>query len=212
MTTKALLAERIRRILSGGFPSDRDRVKEPEIILAIGPAVNKILKVEALSTSFVFDGGSTVGGTMLANFDGVPVRRSGPGRSEATLPVIPMYLPGDIGVYSVYPSGYPDTEFAPIPFSIYNIWKRERLVGSIRRNFYSVSGNKLIFYGDLPGSGVDTVDMKLCVSDVSSMDNNSPLPIPPELEEDVVRAVVELFQEPRTERLETIQPSPAKSD
>jgi hypothetical protein len=213
MTTKGILVERIRRILAGGYPSDRDRIKDAEIALAIGPVANKLLKVEALNTSFVADGASTVEGSMIATYENIPVTRGYKLTAVAKLPATPIYMPEGLGVFSVYPSGRPDMEFIPVPAGIFNIWTKEALVNPISRRLYTWESGKVTIFDDLVGEGINTVDMKLCIVDINAAGDNDVLPVPPDMENDIISGVLLLLGvEPRTHRAESYQPSPEKGE
>ena len=115
MTTKSQLIERVRRILSGGYPSNRDRVKDAEIEKYLESAINRLLKMEMFNMTYTVDGMSIPDGVMLATYENIPVTLGLNDTCTAVLPTTPMYLPERMGVFSVYPSSYPEAEFIPIP-------------------------------------------------------------------------------------------------
>ena len=121
MTTKSQLIERVRRILSGGYPSNRDRVKDAEIEKQLESAINRLLKVEMFNMTYNTDGMTIPDGVMIGTYENIPVTQGLNDTCFATLPVTPMYLPEKMGVFSVYPSSYPEAEFIPIPSGQYYI-------------------------------------------------------------------------------------------
>lgn len=218
-TTKAILVERCRRLISAGFPSVYDRVRDPEIAAAIATVTNKMLAVSVLGTTFNVDGDSIPEGSVIATYTNIPVT-AGPvitqangenpiNSSIAKLPATPMYLPDRMGLFSVYPSGRPWNEYIPLPPGVYHQWMRDKLVSTVNRNLYEWSSGYVTVFDDLPGSGITKLDMKLCIMDISLMDANDPLPLPPEMEGEVIAAVVAMFrQEPANRRTESPQPEP----
>lgn len=211
-TTKKILSEQILRILTGGFPSARSRFKESEIALAIGQVASQLLKTETLGVNFTFDGGSIPDGALLATYENVPLKR-GYGKScYADLPAMPMMLPKRMGVFSVFPSGYPEKELMPIPSGVYNTWINEKILNPLNTMIYSWDSRRVTIYDDLVGAGVQSVDIKLAVVDVATLSDNDILPLSADLENKVIELIVARFQgEPDTTRSETNNPSPSKN-
>jgi hypothetical protein len=210
MTTKSQMIERIRRVLSGGYPSNRDRVKDAEIEKHLESAINTLLKVEMFNMTFNIDGATIPDGVMIATYENVPVVGGLNDSCIVTLPVTPMYLPEKMGVFSVYPTSYPEAEFIPIPAGQYYILQQIKEVNSLLgRVPYVWEGKKLTIYRNLIGDGVFSVDMKLAIADLSQYGPNDPLPVSPELEAQAIDAVVKLYiAEVRTIRDESFQASP----
>lgn len=213
--TKNILKEQIRRIISGGFPSDRDRVLDAEIELAISDVINSILKVEIFNVNYTFDGGSLPDGCAIATYEGLRVNKGvnfgKSGTATIDLPAYPMLLPDGIGVYEVYPSGLPHLGYRYIPSAMFPLWIKNRMVSNFHRRFFTFDSGKITVYDDMYGAGYTTADVKLVISDISNTDENAPLPIAADLRDKVVNAVVARFSlEGDTNRRETDQPSPSK--
>lgn len=205
-TTKARLAEQIRRITSGGYPSSTDRFQDEDIIAAIGNAANKILKTEVLNTSFGFDGESLPSGAVVATYENVPLGRYGK-YSFAKLPAAPMVLPENMGVFAVYPHGEPENEFDPLPAGMFSTFIKERLVNPIAAQTYTAEQGRVVIHTDLVGAGVTGVDMKLCVLDMSMYGEDDILPVTPEHEQQIVTEVLQIFGfEVQTLRDTDVQP------
>jgi hypothetical protein len=210
MTTKSQLIERVRRILSGGYPSNRDRVKDAEIEKQLESAINRLLKIEMFNMTYNTDGMTIPDGVMIGTYENIPVTQGLNDTCFATLPVTPMYLPEKMGVFSVYPSSYPEAEFIPIPSGQYYILQQIKEINSLLgRVPYVWDGRKLIIYRNLIGDGIFSIDLKLAVADLSTLGPNDPLPLSPELEEQAIQACAQIFlAEPRTIRDESLEASP----
>ena len=210
MTTVAQMIERVRRILSGGFPSNRDRVRDAEIRKHLESAMNRLLKTEILNTTFNIDGATIPDGIVIATYENLPVTGGLNDTCVVQMPVTPMYLPEGMGLFSIYPSSYPELEFIPIPSGQYYILQQIKEVNSLLgRVPYNWDGKKVTIYRNIIGDGMFTVDMKLSVADLSVLEDNDPLPLSPELEEQAIQAVVSIYMsEPRTIRDESFQASP----
>lgn len=210
MTTKSQLIERVRRILSGGYPSNRDRVKDAEIEKQLESAINRLLKAEMFNMTYNVDGMSIPDGVMIGTYENIPVVGGLNDTCTAELPVTPMYLPEKMGVFSVYPTSYPEAEFIPIPSGQYYILQQIKEINSLLgRVPYIWDGRKLTIYRNLIGDGIFSVDIKLAVADLSTLGPNDPLPLSPELEEQAIQACAQIFLvEPRTIRDESLEASP----
>jgi len=215
MVTKAILTEQIYRILQGGFPSIRSRVGKAEIELAISDVANKLLKTEVLSLNYTLDGGTVVDGAAIATYENIAVTRSlnygGIITAEFLLPASPLMMPEGIGVYEVYPSGMPHLSLNYIPSGSMKYWVKNRYVSPLHNRLFTVNGKKVTIYDDWFGVGYNEVDVQLVISDISSMSENEPLPIPADFREEIIARVLAIFtQESDTNRRETEQPSPSK--
>lgn len=215
VVTKKILIEEIRRILSGGNPSSRDRVKDAEIALAITDAANVLLKAEATSTMAV-QGQPNIDGLAIVLYEGIPLERGvnwdKTRTAQVALPVRPMMLKDGQSVQAVYPTGLPHLGYFYIPEGIFRSWMSSRYVAPLHKRFYTYSGNKIIIYDDLFSSGESpSVDIKLVVADINSVGDNDPLPILPEHRAAIIKSVIDMYSvEPDTNRRETDQLSPSK--
>ena len=209
MVTKSILRDRIRKILSGGYPSDRDRVKDNEIILAIGDVMGQILKTQALETTFTYDGESTIEGSLIATYENLQVVRANGTNCKVKMPASPMYLPEHMGVQSVYPSGQPEMAFRFIPSGIYNIWSKERLVSPLSNQLYTWDNSYITIFQDLIGAGIGFVDVQLAIADIDLYGDNDILPIGADMVPELINKVCAQFgMEPSTIRKESNTASP----
>lgn len=214
--TKKMIAEEIRRVAMGGFLSDRDRVKEAEIMLAVNEEANKRLKIAALDMAYNVEGGSNISGLVLATYENITVTKGvsyGDVQTcNVTLPVSPFLLPDGQGVYQVYPSGMPFQEFYQLPIGMVSLWLKDNQVKNILSEFYTFSNNKIVIFSDLFSQSITPqVDVVLAIADINKLGDNDILPIPAEYLSDIVTAVIARYQEPDTVRKETSQPSPSQN-
>ena len=202
------LTELIRRNLSGGFPSDMDRVKDAEIQMHINSVASALLRKEVFDTTFATDGAYIPEGCVLSTFT-VDVNRGVNNYGVAKLPITPMMLPNRIGVYSVYPAGQPEREFIPLPPNVVYQVRKDKLLNPINRKCYSWDGDTITVFDDIVGSGITKLDVKLCAMDISTLSLDDILPLPPELISEIAVAVANIYRQPDTkQRTESNQPQP----
>lgn len=204
MTTISNITERVRLQLSGGNPSVRDSSRDAEIREAINSVGATLLKADVLNN---LDGETIPDGVIIATYEKIPLTRA-KGRAIATLPATPMNMPERMGVFAVYPPDEPENEFDPLPPGIYNLWKEDKLLSPLDNGWYTWDGNKVTIWKDLVGGGMSAVDMKICTVDFRLLGDSAILPIPVDLEAQLVATVVQLLTKPLAERKEGIKPNP----
>jgi len=209
MVTLYIISEEILRILNAGFPSIRSRVLISEIKLHVAQVANALLKAEYLNITMTLEGGSIPDGAMVATYEGLECLRGDGFTTKVPLPATPMMLPEKMGVYAVYPSGRPDKAFIPVLIDIIYQLNDTQLFSPLNCILYTFDNRNIIIYGDLLGMNIPSVDVRLCVSDISNMGDNDPLPISPELHSTIVTKVCEiLVQKYDTQREDSVYPEP----
>lgn len=213
-TTKGQMIERIRRILSGGFPSTRDRIRDAEIEKHMESAMNRLLKAEMFNVTYGMDGDSIPQGVMIATYGNLSaVGTAGNASFQVKIPVTPQYLPDGMGVFKVNDELSPTNEFVPIPPGQINILTGSGESSSLysQRVGYTWEGAYVRIWKNAtsPGTLTAKYEMQLCVVNLNTLASNGVLPLTPDLEEAVIDAVVKAYtNEVRTIRDESFQGSP----
>jgi len=208
MITLYTISEQILRILNAGFPSTRSRVIIEEIKLHVAQVANTLLKAEYFNVTTTLDGGSIPDGSLIATYEGINCTPNG-SNTKVQLPAIPMMLPEKMGVYSVYPSGMPDKAFIPVPIDVIYQLNMTQLFNPLNSICYTWDNKNITVYANLVGMNIPKVDMRLCVSDISNMSDNDPLPISPELQSVIISKVCDILaQKYDTQREDSITPEP----
>lgn len=171
IVTKYILAEEILRILQGGNMTTAAKVRKEEIYRSINQVANTVLKA-----SYVADGEAIPNGAMVASYENIAVASTGQ-VSTAQLPVKPIKLPRNMGVYSVYDPGNPVNEFIPIEMGHANLLNSQPILNDIIYIGYENFGMEVRFNTDLTLLGISLVSMRLVVLDISLYSEWDPLPI-----------------------------------
>lgn len=189
------LAEQAHGLIEGGDPQAASSIGFNELKIACGQVINQMLKADYLNTNMPM-GELIPNGAVLGLYENIQVVQDGTGRSKAYLPIKPLKLPRDMGVWSVYPSGQPQNEFIPIQMGQHNMLRSQPMIsdllGQVGRE---TLGNVVRFTQDLTNGGgtTATVDMRLAVMDVSLYGDYDMLPVPPEWEWDILREVYKMY-------------------
>lgn len=189
-SSKYLLAEQIKRRLDSGDPTSSSQFEYEEVMKAVEQAINSVYKQQFFTETLA--GGETIpDGSVLALYEGVGVT-AWKGVSKSTLPVPPIKLPRDMGVYSINTTDDPFTSFIPIPmgqtgFALGQAGLSD-LLGQIG---YERRGKEIVYNKDLTAlsTPITSVDMQLVVLDISQFNNYESLPITADMEAQIVEMV-----------------------
>lgn len=202
IVTIGRLAEEIKKLLDGGDPPLASAVTFNEVKISCGQVINQLLKVDYLQVNSkmreVIPNGSVLGlyeGVVVTKYNTV---------SQATLPIKPLKLPRNLGIWSVWQTDKPQTEFIPIQMGQFNLLQSQPLINNLMGQVgYENFGLQLVFTKDLtiPNQTV-TVDMRLAIMDISQYGDFDILPILPEHEWQVKQEVWKMYsQEPIPDKL-----------
>lgn len=197
------LAEEISKLLNGGNVQVASNVTLPELKITIGQVANQLLKTDYFQLNEAL-GEKIPNGSVLGLYEGIQPTSWVVGRSKATLPIKPLKLPRNMGVFSVFRTNDPSNEFIPLQMGQYNLLKSQVLINDLLGQIgYEVFGMELIFTKDIPQMYPgETLSMRLAIMDISQYSDYDPLPILPEMEWEIKRQVVALYsQEPITDKL-----------
>lgn len=196
------LAEQAYGLIEGNDPPAASSIGFAEMKLACMQVINKILKTEYFSVNATI-GERIPNGSVLGLYENVSVVPYSNGRSKATLPIKPLNLPRNMGVFSVYRTSDPTNEFIPLQMGQANLLKSQPMINNLLGQIgYEVFGSEVVFTKDLtqlyPN---ETLSMRLAVLDMDKYDDYDMLPVPPEYEWDIITEVYKLY---------TTQPVPDK--
>jgi len=193
------LSEQALSLIEGGDPKAASSLSLPEIKIACGQVINAILKTDYLTVNGSL--GETIpNGSVLGLYEGIEVQSSN-GKSQATLPVKPLKLPRNMGVWAVYPkyttsSNYDyDNEFIPLQMGQGALIKSQPLFNDLLGQVgYENFGDKLYFTKDIKALFPDVVlAMRLAIMDISQYGDYDMLPLPPEYEWEVIKQVYQMY-------------------
>lgn len=193
------LSEEILKILSGGDIQAATNVSLSEIKISIGQVCNQLLKVEHFSVNEKM-GEKIPNGSVLGLYEDIPVV-SYNGKSKASLPIKPLKLPRNMGVWAIYPKytingNYElDKEFIPLQMGQGGLLKSQPLINDLMGQVgYENFGGDIIFTKDIKTTFPNVVvAMRLVIMDISQYDDYSILPILPEQEWQIKQEVIKLY-------------------
>lgn len=192
MITKYKIAEQVLLLLKGGNMKAASSVELDDIISSIGQYINTHFKQEHLSVNM--PSGETIPeGVMLTYYDDiVPVKYKDV--SKITLPVTPISLPRNMGIFHVSRTGDIDNGFIPLQNGQLSLIKGEKLISDLLGQVgYTPYGNDLVFNKDLTTEQGVTIIVGLVVVDISKYDDYTPLPLPADMEATIVQECFKLF-------------------
>jgi hypothetical protein len=179
MTTRNILTEQINRIYSRFLDKDNRKLDNREVSLYITQVVNSLFKVESINR------GSVVGAA-IATYE---LTKQFDDTHYVTLTVAPISLPKEQGIHRVYPKGCPWKAYIPILSGDFDIAQGTPAAFLEGQVGYYQDGMKLRFTREVP----EDIVVKLVVNDPNQADGNLPLPIPADMETQVIQGVFQLL-------------------
>jgi hypothetical protein len=187
--TRRYIADQVLFRLDGSSPEVSQSVQLEDVYAAIGQWVNSKFKLRHLSDT-LSSGESIPEGASLATYSDVAVSTDGDVAS-VTLPVMPIALPRNLGVYNVSGGGY---NFIPLQRGQIQILGAEFMLNTLFGQVaYETVGKKIKFSKNIKLLGINTVDLDLMVFDMSLYNDTDPLPIPAGTEDEIIEKVMAKF-------------------
>lgn len=202
------LSEECLKLIEGADSSAASSISINDMKLAVCQVANSLLKTEFFQVNARM--GETIpNGTSLGLYENIAVQ-SYNGKSTSTLPVKPIKLPRNMGVFAIYPKytaigDYElDKEFIPLQMGQAGLLKSQPMINNLLGQVgYEVFGNQVIYTKDIKGMYPDVVvSMRLAILDMSQYDDWDILPILPEQEWQIKQEVFALYmKQPIPDRL-----------
>ena len=195
MTTRSAIAEQVQLQYSKAVSSEQSLKKtidRREIFPLINQATNEILGVQFKESQKL--GGVNVPSGMIATYSNNQVLTEH-GRSYADLPIYPMPLERDMGVWSVVPQtgsepalvdGIPYIPIVESDWSLLSATDEGLLEGQVG---YYIEGRRVFFTEAISGP----VKFKMLISDVELIGDTDPYPVTPDIELMVVERVAKML-------------------
>lgn len=191
-TTKYKIAQQVQELLKAGHPKTASTVRLENIMLSVGQCVNSLFKQEHFKINMA-DGVTIPEGAMLTYYDNLtPV--SYKNVSKLTLPATPLALPRNMGIFHVSRTADIDNGFIPAQNGQLSLIKDERLISDVLGQVvYTPYGNDIVFNVDLTTEEGIQLIVGLVIMDINSYDDYTALPLPADMEQDVIMTCFKLF-------------------
>lgn len=191
-TTKRLIADQVLYRLYGGESPVSAEVQEPDIIKAAEQLINA--KIRSRHFEVTLPSGDTIPeNTMIATYESQTVTSSGT-ISYMNLPVQPISLPRNMGVFAVYSPLYPEMVFIPLQAGMRPLMRTDAILNDLFGMVtYELKGNKLVFNKNLTLLDIGVLDVDIVVLDMNAYSETDVLPIPADLEDEIVQELFEKF-------------------
>jgi len=193
--TLYLLAEQSLSLIEGGDPKVASSISFNELKIACANVINQLLKVDYLQLNAGM--GETIpNGSVLGLYEGITPVQWVTGRSKATLPVKPLKLPRNMGIWSIYRTSDPGNEFIPLQMGQSNLIKSQPMINDLlgQVGYESLGAMDIAFTQDLtqlfPG---ETLSMRLAILDANQYGDYDILPLPPEFQWQVLTEVYKMY-------------------
>jgi hypothetical protein len=188
------LAEQAYSLIEGGDPGAASSISFNEIKISCGQVINQLLRTDYLATNFKL-GEIIPNQSVVARYDNIPVTQLSNGTSKAVLPIKPLTLPRNMGVWSIYTPEDPYQEFIPLQMGQSSLLRSQLMINELLGQVgYETRGIDVYFTKDITQGGqATTVDMELVVMDISQYGDYDVLPVPPDMEWQIIQEVYKLY-------------------
>jgi len=153
--------------LYGGIPDSGGPIDERDVWDALDHKVNELFKLRHFDTTL--PSGETIPeNTMIATYENVAVTSVNEW-SVSTLPVTPISLPKNVGIFLIYDPAYPDVPFIPLQRGQRGLLKADTLLNdTLGLISYERKNNIVTYSKDITTFGVTSVTMELCVFEIAN--------------------------------------------
>ena len=197
MATKKQIAEQAMRILSGGHLKPDRTIDIREVMLHLDQLRNKAIELLVLNN--IKQGVYEIPADLLSRYSVTvivtPVGSYGygdPNRKSMELPVKPINLPNDIGLYEMNSDDYA-LQFIKLPGTGKLYHGKEYLLPSSSVILYTRAGKNIQLLDTYSSMSVsDTVEVLMVVDSIDIAEDDF-YPLTPELEADLLTRLVEVF-------------------
>lgn len=197
--TLYLISEEILKMLSGGDIQAATNISLNEIKLSVGEVINQLLKIEHFTINEKM-GERIPNGSVLGWYENIPVVSSN-GKSKCSLPIKPIKLPRNMGVFAIYPKyntndNYElDKELIPLQMGQAGLLKSQLMINDLLGQVgYETFGGEIVFTKDIKALFPDVVlAMRLAIMDVSQYGDYDLLPLLPEQTWQIKQEVIKLY-------------------
>lgn len=191
--TKKLISDGVLYKLAGGVPHPSFPVHEEDVWASLDNKVNSLFKLKHFDTTLP-SGETMPEAAMIATYENRTVTSFGSGKSKVTLPIVPISLPKNMGIYLIYDPNHPDSPFIPLQRGQLMLLRADELLNDINGQIgYEPKNSYILFTKDLTMFGVTSVTMELCVLEMSQYTSTQDLPIPADYIDPIKEELVQEF-------------------
>jgi len=196
-STKKIISEQVLFRLYGGQIDTAAPVQQEDIWKALEQIINNTFRLQQFNATLP-SGEIIPESASIATYENIAVV-SYYNCSRAILPITPISLPKNIGIFDIktaYSLGgqVPQINFIPMQRGQNALLKSDLLLNSLLNQVGYEPSNKFItFTKDITLLGITKVDMDLIVFDMALYGIDDVLPIPASFEADIVNQLVQQF-------------------
>lgn len=202
MSTKRIIADQVLIRLFGGLPDSAAPVQKYDIYKALEQKLNALFKLTHFNQTLP-SGESIPDGLMIATYDNIAATSSYSGKSKSTLPIMPISLPRGMGINEIRPILSLNTSdsnlilgnpFIPLMAGQEFLLQADNLLNDLLGQIGYTPNGKIVEYSkDITTFGMTKVSMKLVVFDMAQYNETDVLPVPADMEQQIVNELIAEF-------------------
>lgn len=196
MATKMSIAEQVLLRLYGRSVTSSDATQTPDVILAVGQVANALLRAQHFDT--LKAGENAPENLSIVEYPKQPLTTYGGKKAICKLPAIPVSLPRQQGIWQVSKDEFFNCIGIPVQSGQGVLLNVQDVISDLFDQwYYEPNGTSIIVTPDLTIDNTDGLYFRLIITDVNSLGDYDPLPVPASIEADIISQVYALFAPPQ---------------
>ncbi len=192
--TRYYLAEQVILNLKGGKYQVASSVQIEDVIAYLKTIMPWVIKQEWFQMTNSPEGETLPQNLYLAVYEDIDVTPVGK-RWISKLPVMPVFLPRNMGVFEIYNPDDPDCTFIPILPGLWTSFVKNKMISDAFGQIVYESYGATVEYKMNPKTA--KVTMKLVIQDINSYTDNEMLPISPDHGKTLIEQAFQWFAQQR---------------
>lgn len=194
-SSKRRLSEQIILKLYGRPSVGADPVQPQDVILAIGQVANTLLKAQGFDT--LKTGENAPENLSIMEYPKQPLVSYGGKKAKCQLPAIPVSLIRQQGIWQVSTDEFFNCIGIPAQSGQGALINAEAIISTeMGQWYYEPNGSSIIVTPDLTIDGIDGLYFRLIGVDIDSLSDYAPLPLPADMEAQLISQVYQQFAPP----------------
>jgi hypothetical protein len=193
MRSKKYIADQVLYRLKGEYPETASNIDPRDLFAATENLINTNIKAQHF-TGTMAAGETIPDGLILATYEDIPIVPYGSKRAKASLPVMPVSLPRNMGIAEVSTDADFICLLIPLqPGQNHLLQTQGSLSNLMNQVAYEPYGTDLILTKDVTAENRTKLYVRLVVSDVSRMSEYEPLPLPADMVSIIIEQLIKQF-------------------
>lgn len=196
MASRYSLAEQVILKIYGRTSTASDAIQMPEVMVAVVQMANTALKTQYYEG--MQQGERIMNNLVMAEYPKQPLVSYGGKKSICKLPAMPVNLPRNQGIWQVSTDEFFSCLGIPMGSGQNDLLRSADMISNLMGQWaYEPNGLNIITNRDLTIDNIKWLYFRLIVADFNTLEDYDVLPLTPDMEAEIVKAVYEALMPPQ---------------